>query len=71
MRIWIFVLASLVELLQLLQKDRHIKFAIVAIAESLYSLVNCILVIVVEKVRDFACPVHSLEGDFDRFRFVG
>ncbi len=32
---------------------------------------NCVLVFVVEQVRDFACPVHSLDGDLDHFRFIG
>jgi hypothetical protein len=48
-------LSPLIELIQLLQKDRGIEFAIVAVAETLYSLVNGVLILVVEQVRDFAC----------------
>ncbi len=70
MRVWIFVLSPLIELIQLLQKDHGVEFTIVAIAETLYSLVNGILVLVVEQVRDFACPVHSLDGDLDCLGFV-
>ncbi len=41
-------MAPLVELIQLLQEDRGVDFAIVAVAETLYSLVNGVLVLIVE-----------------------
>ncbi len=71
MSIRTFVLASLVKLVQLIQEDRGVEFAVVPIAESLYALVNCVLAPVVKEVSNFACLVHGLDDDFDCFRFFG
>jgi len=60
-----FVLDSLVKLVQLIQEDCGIEFTVVLVVESFYSLVNCVLALVVKEVSNFACPVNGLDGDFD------
>jgi len=55
----------------LIQQDRGIELAVVASAQSLHRLIDGVLVLVSEQVRDFSSPVHGLDRDFDRFGFVG
>jgi len=65
------VLVSLVQLIQLIQQDRGVELAVVASAQSLHPLMDGVLVLVSEQVRDFSSPVHGHDRDFDRFGFVG
>ncbi len=48
MSVWTLRLASLIKLIQLVQKDRGVEFAIVSIAEALHGLVDRVLVLVVK-----------------------
>jgi len=41
-------LASLIKLIQLIQKDRGIEFPVVLIVEALHSLVDSVLILLVE-----------------------
>ncbi len=45
--------------------------AVVPVVESLHCLVYGILVLIVEQVCDFSGPIHGLDGNLDRFWFVG
>ncbi len=65
------VLVSLVQLIQLIQQDCGVELAIVAGSQSLHGLMDGVLVLVLEQVRDFSSPVHGLDRDFDRLGFVG
>ncbi len=58
------------ELVELIQKNGSIKLAVVPGPESLHSLVDCLLVPVVEQIRDLAGPVHGLDFELNHFRFV-
>ncbi len=58
------------ELIELIQKYSGIEFFIVSCTESLYSLVDRVLVPIVKEVRDLAGPVHSLDLDLDGFGCV-
>ncbi len=59
------------ELINLVQENGGIKFSIVSSPDSLYSLEDRVLVPVVEKIRDFAGPVHGLDFDFNGFGLIG
>jgi len=48
MSVWSLSLASLIKLIQLIQKDRGIEFPVVLIAEALHSLVDSVLILLVE-----------------------
>ena len=50
-------LASLIQLVQLIQQNGGVKLTVVAVAESLHCLVDGVFVLVVEQVRDFSGPV--------------
>ena len=65
------VLAPLVQLVQLVQQDRGVELAVVARAQPLHGLLDGVLVLVFEQVRDFPSPVHGFDRDFDRLRFIG
>ncbi len=56
----------MLKVVELVQENGGVKFAVVPGPESLYGLVDCLLVPVVEKVRDLAGPVHGLDADLDR-----
>ncbi len=53
-----------------IQQDCGVELAVVAGAQSLHGLMDCVLVFISEQVRDFSSPVHGLDRDFDRFGFV-
>ncbi len=63
--------ASLVQLVQLIHQNGGVEITVVAVAESLHGLVYGVLVLVLEQVGDFSSPVHGLDCDLDRLRFVG
>jgi hypothetical protein len=61
------VLASSIKLVQLVQQNSGVKLAIVEVAESLHCLVYGVLVFIMKQVGNFSGPVHSLDGNLDRF----
>ena len=63
-------MVALIQLIQLIQEDRSIKLSIVSVAEAVYGLVDSILVLVLEQIHDFACPIHGFDGDFNSFGLI-
>ncbi len=61
----------ILELVQLVQENGGIKFAVVPGPEPLNSLVDCLFVPVVEQICDFSGPVHSRDFDLNNFGFIG
>ncbi len=64
--VWIQAL----ELVQLVQENGGIEFAVVPGPELLDGLVDCLFVPVMEQICDFSGPVHGLNFYLDGFRFV-
>ncbi len=60
-------LASLIQLVQLVQQNRGIELTVVAVVESLHCLMYGIFVLVVVQVGDFSGPVHGLDCNLDSF----
>jgi hypothetical protein len=70
MGVWSLELVSLIQLIQLVQEDHSVKFPVVSIAEALHGLVDSVLVLVVKKICDFACPVHGLDGNLNSLGLI-
>jgi len=70
MGVWSLELVSLIQLIQLVQEDRSVKFPVVSVAEALHGLVDRVLVLVVKKICDFTCPVHGLDGNLNSLGLI-
>jgi len=59
------------QVVQLIQQDSGIEFAIVPGLQSLHCMVDGFFVPLMEQVSDFFGPIHGFDLDLECFGFIG